>query len=427
MDFPIWVLFFFSILIGDVLPATAQNDFWGKYCGLTGNYTKGSPYQQDLDDVLYSFTGTNNGFGFYDSTSGQANAAALCRGDIGPDACRRCVDDATRQLRKVCPNQLEAIGWYDLCFLRYSNREIEKEIDVSVSGRRRDNVSDSSYDQWNQTVANLLGRLRREVASGDQLRKYASGNITAPGLSTIYGFMQCTPGLSSTECDGCLVGIIRDIRRFDRSLGLGFHRLSCSIRYETYSFFNSTWYPAPPPSGERYDAPPPSGEWLPAPPSSGKCGYMAPEYAMEGLFSTKSDVYGFGVLLLEIVSGQRNNQFRYEDQPESLLSTAYKLWKDNEGEQLIDDRLTLNVPIGEALRWINIALLCVQEDPQDRPTMSTVVFMLEGDQWSANLPMPSEPQLSFARFVAEFEQTTTSGDSNTRPLMDRSRSLTSSC
>ncbi|GJY27383.1 cysteine-rich receptor-like protein kinase 10 [Tanacetum coccineum] len=142
----------------------------------------------------------------------------------------------------------------------------------------------------------------------------------------------------------------------------------------------------------------------------GTYGYMAPEYAMEGLFSTKSDIYSFGVLLLEIVAGQRNNRFSYQDRPQNFLSTAFRLWKENKGEQLIDSRIIQNFSIDEALRWINIALLCVQEDPHDRPTMSTVVFMLEG-QWSANLPVPYEPPVSFARSAPVVsEQTTTTGD-----------------
>ncbi|KAM0021691.1 putative protein kinase RLK-Pelle-DLSV family [Helianthus debilis subsp. tardiflorus] len=134
---------------------------------------------------------------------------------------------------------------------------------------------------------------------------------------------------------------------------------------------------------------------------------MAPEYAMEGLFSTKSDVYSFGVLLLEIVSGQRNNLYFYQDQPQNLFLMAWRLWNENKGEQIIDHRLIQTSAIYEVLRWINIALLCVQEDPQDRPTMSTIIFMLEG-QWSANLPIPSEPPLSYARYASVSEQTKTS-------------------
>ncbi|KAI3680586.1 hypothetical protein L6452_35359 [Arctium lappa] len=254
MNFPIWVLLLFSILIGDLHLTTAQNDFWLNYCSNSGNYAQTESYKQNLDDVLYSFTGTNNGFGFYNSTSGRANAAALCRGDIEPETCRRCVDDATRRLRQVCPNQIEAAGWYDACFLRYSNRSTNNGFGISAYGWNSNNVSDSDYRRWNQTVAVLLGRLRQEASGGDELRKYASGNITAPGLSTIYGMMQCTPDLTATECDDCLAGAVREIRRFDRRLGVRVYKPICVLRYENYTFFDSTWFPVA--------DPPPSGEWF---------------------------------------------------------------------------------------------------------------------------------------------------------------------
>ncbi|GKF07775.1 cysteine-rich receptor-like protein kinase 20 [Tanacetum coccineum] len=153
---------------------------------------------------------------------------------------------------------------------------------------------------------------------------------------------------------------------------------------------------------------------------------MSPEYAMKGLFSTKSDVYSFGVLLLEIVAGQRNNIFSYQDQPQNFLSTAFHLWKENKGEQLIDSRIIQNFPIDEALGWINIALLCVQEDPHDCPTMSTVVFRLEG-QWITNLPAPSEPPVLFARFAAVvFEQTMTTGNQTEHLVASETSSTTAS-
>lgn len=49
-------------------------------------------------------------------------------------------------------------------------------------------------------------------------------------------------------------------------------------------------------------------------------GYMAPEYIMQGQFSVKSDIFSFGVLLLEIVSGQKNSGFRHGENVEDLLS-----------------------------------------------------------------------------------------------------------
>ncbi|KAM7525194.1 hypothetical protein LguiA_015096 [Lonicera macranthoides] len=100
---------------------------------------------------------------------------------------------------------------------------------------------------------------------------------------------------------------------------------------------------------------------------------MAPEYAMEGVFSTKSDVYSFGVLLLEIISGQRNSGFYHPEHLESLLSYAWRMWKEGTVEQLIDENVRESCIVSEALRWTNIALLCVREDPNDRPPMSEFV------------------------------------------------------
>ncbi|KAD3069334.1 hypothetical protein E3N88_37214 [Mikania micrantha] len=625
MNFPIWILFI-PVLIGSFHLVAAQDDFWGRYCG-SDNYTQDSAYKRNLDDVLYLLTGTNNGFGYYNSTSGQARAAALCRGDMDPERCRRCVDDATRRLRQVCPNQIEAAGWYDTCFLTYPNGTIGNRISyIFVSTI---NVSDSIYDQWVQKAADLLAELRSVAAGGGQLRKYATGNLTVNGSSTIiYGMTQCTPDLSATECNDCLAGASAEIQPYARRSGVRIYRTTCLVRFEPYQFFNSTWFPAQTTSAgntkntnigvivgpilafvfviimvggfflfRRRRKLKQKGSLLPefqegfsdastkgskheredddtgemnyftltaiqaatnnfslenklgeggfGPVYRGKLqdgkeiavkrlsknsgqgltefktevkliiklqhknlvrllgycvkgserlliyeymannsldtflfdankceqldwakrsnivigiakglrylhedsrlkiihrdmkasnilldndmnakisdfgtarifggnqmeaatnrivgtyGYMSPEYAMEGLFSTKSDVYSFGVMLLEI---------------------AWRLWNENKGEQLIDHRVIETFVIDEALRWINIALLCVQEDPQDRPTMSTVVFMLEG-QWSAKLPKPSEPPLSFARFASISEETKTTSELSAHPSVTSS-------
>ncbi|KAM7503311.1 hypothetical protein LguiB_002215 [Lonicera macranthoides] len=122
----------------------------------------------------------------------------------------------------------------------------------------------------------------------------------------------------------------------------------------------------------------------------GTYGYMAPEYAMLGQFSVKSDVFSFGVLVLEVVSGQRNNGFRNGENVGGLLSYAWKNWKEQGGTDLIDPILRSNSsPIRDIMRCIHIGLLCVQENPTDRPTMASIVFMLSS--FSLSLPVPSEP------------------------------------
>ncbi|KAG9454243.1 hypothetical protein H6P81_007147 [Aristolochia fimbriata] len=127
----------------------------------------------------------------------------------------------------------------------------------------------------------------------------------------------------------------------------------------------------------------------------GTYGYMAPEYAMEGLFSVKSDVYSFGVLLLEILSGRRNTGFYRSKQALSLLEFAWRLWCEGRGVELIDPLISDSFSKTEALRWIQIGLLCVQQDAADRPTMSSVVLMLGSS--SIWLPQPTQPAFSVGR------------------------------
>ncbi|KAK8297324.1 hypothetical protein V6Z12_D05G181700 [Gossypium hirsutum] len=129
----------------------------------------------------------------------------------------------------------------------------------------------------------------------------------------------------------------------------------------------------------------------------GTYGYMAPEYALEGLFSNKSDVYSFGVLMLEILSGKRNRGFYHQDCGQSLLTYAWLLWNEGKGQELIDPNIAGNCAIQEVLRWIHIALLCVQDDPALRPTMSSAILMLGSK--SVNLPQPSTSPYAAARFL----------------------------
>ncbi|GMJ05183.1 hypothetical protein like AT4G21390 [Hibiscus trionum] len=109
-------------------------------------------------------------------------------------------------------------------------------------------------------------------------------------------------------------------------------------------------------------------------------GYMSPEYALEGLFSVKSDVFSFGVLLLEIVSGKKNTGF-YQSKSLYLLAHAWDLWTSNSAMDLIDPTLE-EVPTHTAIRYVNIGLLCVQEIADDRPTMSDVFQCLPMKAWS---------------------------------------------
>ncbi|CAN4095282.1 unnamed protein product [Withania somnifera] len=122
----------------------------------------------------------------------------------------------------------------------------------------------------------------------------------------------------------------------------------------------------------------------------GTYGYMSPEYAMYGQFSVKSDVFSFGVLLLEIISGKRNRSFYQEDKFDDLIIHAWNVWKDGRAMELVDPTLISDSnSMSKIMRCVHIGLLCVQNDLNKRPTTALISHILSTD--SIILPEPDRP------------------------------------
>ncbi|KAK6783966.1 hypothetical protein RDI58_017420 [Solanum bulbocastanum] len=118
----------------------------------------------------------------------------------------------------------------------------------------------------------------------------------------------------------------------------------------------------------------------------GTYGYMSPEYASDGLFSIKSDVFSFRVVILEITSGRKNTGFYQSEEALNLLGYAWRMWIEERAMQLIEKSLLESCNRSEVMKCINVALLCVQEDSNDRPKMSDVNVMLVGEGLSLQRP-----------------------------------------
>jgi len=126
---------------------------------------------------------------------------------------------------------------------------------------------------------------------------------------------------------------------------------------------------------------------------AGTPGYMAPEYALICSVSPKIDIFSFGVLVLEIVSRRRNSNSD-EHSNVNLISDVWDHWTKGTVSQMLHPSLD-GFALSQALRCIHIGLLCVQEEPDDRPDISTVVFMLTRD--SMELQQPAQPAFFFGR------------------------------
>ncbi|OEL34382.1 Cysteine-rich receptor-like protein kinase 25 [Dichanthelium oligosanthes] len=133
----------------------------------------------------------------------------------------------------------------------------------------------------------------------------------------------------------------------------------------------------------------------------GTLGYMALEYAVMGRLSVKLDVYSFGVLVLEILTGRSNTDACFESEADhqessTMLSYVWDHWSKGTALEAMDPSLAdCETPGSEVLKCIHLGLLCVQENPADRPTMLDVLVMLHGQ--TSSFAAPSKPAFAFAR------------------------------
>nr|BAJ96500.1 predicted protein [Hordeum vulgare subsp. vulgare] len=121
----------------------------------------------------------------------------------------------------------------------------------------------------------------------------------------------------------------------------------------------------------------------------GTYGYMAPEYVMRGNYSVKSDAFSFGVMVLEIVTGRKNNDCYNSQQSEDLLTTIWEHWTAGTVLATMDPSIGSSFSESDVRRCVHVGLLCVQGNPAERPVMSSVVMMLGGE--TVSLSAPSKP------------------------------------
>ncbi|KAI5400979.1 hypothetical protein KIW84_065716, partial [Lathyrus oleraceus] len=226
-----------------------------------GNYTGGSAYQNNLASVLKDiYSNREIDYGFYNFSKGEEEpdivyAIGFCRGDIHPNDCRDCLKTSAVLLTDRCRIQKEAIGYYDICTLRYSNTSIFGVMDTNTGQYYNIESKTVVDDAFNQTLNGLLDELKSAAAEGDSRKKFDEKNVKVnesnSNNETIYGMVQCTPDLTKSNCTKCLNLAYGDLSRWCPEMkGCLYLGPSCSVRYDIVPFSQSivTDSPAPQPS-----------------------------------------------------------------------------------------------------------------------------------------------------------------------------------
>ncbi|KAF7119586.1 hypothetical protein RHSIM_Rhsim13G0158800 [Rhododendron simsii] len=390
----------------------------------TSTYAPNSTYRTNLNALLSNLSSNSNASnGFYKSTAGSsppdvAYGLFLCRGDVSAVVCRDCVVYATGDTVQQCPGSKQVTIWYDECMLRYSNESMTPSI-LSVPGiggallTNTQNVTNAT--RLNEVLEEVMTNITDRASSDDSGKKFATAEANYSSNQSVYGLAQCTPDLSDSDCNNCLRNCISqfpsccDAKRGGRVLFR-----SCNVRYEMYLFYNASAAPLPPSPV----VPPPSGRKRNAIAiglsvsasvvlvllgSGIYCQRRRKRIAKEER-ENNQEVQLLGLAQARIVDDYSTDNLQGEkpekphDFPSVQLDLAWNIWCKGEGIlELMDPLLAESCVATEVLKCIHIGLLCVQEDPADRPTMSTIVVALGSD--NVTLPQPTQPAFSVGRLV----------------------------
>ncbi|KAG1347284.1 putative Cysteine-rich receptor-like protein kinase 10 [Cocos nucifera] len=421
------------------------------YCAGDTNYTVPSTFSSNLELLLSNLTSSPRDTGYFSNTtvgassSAPAHGLAQCLPYISASDCSACLNRSASLAATFCPLRKSAAIRLDLCILRYSDQrffgQLEDEdtwvvvnpnngSDPAVFYRQMRVPMDESVSQAAATEWKFGGTLQdgQEIAvkrlSGTsrqglvELRNEVVlvANLQHRNLVKLLGCcleeeerLLVYEYLPNTSLDKFLFVYLDEIdpvrrnlldwgRRYKIIEGIGrgllylhedsrlriVHRdlkagnilLDEDMNPKISDFGLAKLFVVDETQGNASQI-------------AGTYGYMAPEYALFGLFSTKSDVFSYGVLVLEIVTGQRNGRFQESGSSPDPLSYVWQHWNEGMASQVIDRSLGDRYQIREVLRCIHIGLLCIQKDPAERPSMATVILMLSS--YTVPLPAPSAP------------------------------------
>ncbi|KAK4258922.1 hypothetical protein QN277_005317 [Acacia crassicarpa] len=224
----------------------------GWNCSTTkANYTTNDPYLNNLGNLfehLSKSSNITNNKGFYSTMVGNKSNTVyglfMCRGDVSLQLCSECVSKGIKRLNNTCSSSKEAIIWYDMCMLRYSNRSFFSTLDtqpmITSSGVELLQIQKEGFIRLLvNTLSDLMTATTNSTPIG--VKNFATKTVFSPSeFRTLYTLAQCTPNLTNQNCKKCL----NDAQHQITSCCLGtisgkVMNPSCNLRFELYRFYNN--------------------------------------------------------------------------------------------------------------------------------------------------------------------------------------------
>ncbi|KAI4332882.1 hypothetical protein L6164_017756 [Bauhinia variegata] len=325
-------------------------------------------YQSNLNLLLSTLSSkaATDGFGETTVGNGSGNSPTIygqyiCRPDTSSVVCQYCVTTSTQEILTRCHNSVTAIIWYNYCMLRYSNVYFFGTVamepsysyyNVSINGEDHGTVAKRIVEFMNGLILNAT------AAAGMS----AVNELDLSDSMKCYGIVQCVKDINGSECRRCLQGLLR--KDGGDKVGVRFLCPSCMMRRESYRFFLANQ-------------------------ANGSLNNSA---GTDELEPEKG--------LLFLPGHTQIEDSLKADLPMMPLG-AWRLWNEGKALILMDPLLENSHTPSEVSKCIHIALLCVQEDPEDRPTMPTVIVMLSSD--TQIFPNPKQPAFSVGKEIIEQE------------------------
>ncbi|KAF5741306.1 cysteine-rich repeat secretory protein 55-like [Tripterygium wilfordii] len=232
---------YYILLLLFLCTCSCRADRLGEFCNKDTNISGNTHISANIDALLAKLVSGTASSGYiatsYGKDQDKVYGLSQCRGDVSSKDCSNCIQDASKQIRQLCPDQADARIWFDYCFLRYNDKNFIGNIDTSfaIFYFNVENVTDP--EEFNKQLGALIDQIRAQAVEPKN-QGLGKGETKLSPLVTLYALVQCTRDLPQIDCAQCLAIAVGNFPNFcDNRKGCRALYSSCYVRYELYPFF----------------------------------------------------------------------------------------------------------------------------------------------------------------------------------------------